>query len=226
MSNKQRILRNPLLTNSTKWLDNVPKKHHSDLIQNGFYNRNELDNNPYAQSLIKVDANSSTTVLPVGNAIRLTATRTNGTNKSEKSLVTLLPSLNLTKTEPSRLISNNKSYIESIQENAKTSQAYRPMQMDKLELPLKFKVKFIENMSDEIDTLYKDRIKSLLLKAKRENDLGDGIELIEMEGITRWEDGILKINKSLIGVTNNTFVSFASNPELARLIIAYSDYKS
>ena len=98
--------------------------------------------------------------------------------------------------------------------------------MDKLELPLKFKVKFIENMSDEIDTLYKDRIKSLLLKAKRENDLGDGIELIEMEGITRWEDGILKINKSLIGVTNNTFVSFASNPELARLIIAYSDYKS
>lgn len=227
LSSKQRILINPLLTNPTKWLDNVPKKHHNKFIQDGFYNRNELNYNPYMKSLVKVDANSSTTVLPVGNAIRLTADVADGTISNKKSQVTLHPRLNFNRdrSEPSRLISNNRAYIQSIQDNMKIAQSYRPMQMDKLQLPLKFKVDFVENMSDEIETLYKDKIKSLLGNV-RIDELGDGVHLIEMEGVSRWEDGVLKINKSLIGLDDDTFVTFKNHPQLSQLIIAYCDYKS
>lgn len=222
MSSKQRILRNPLLANTSKWLDDVPKKHHCKLIQDRAYNRKELNYNPYVQSLTKMDANSGTTVLPVGNSIRLTASVTT----DRKTKVTLHPRLyNDKTTEPSRLISNCRSYMESLQGNLKIAQSYRPMQMDKLQLPLKFKVDFVENISDEIENLYKEKIQSLLHNVKTD-ELGDGIQLIEMDGIQKWEDGVLKVNKNLIGLNNDTFISFQSNPELSQLIIAYCDFKS
>ncbi|KAI5953842.1 hypothetical protein CANMA_004680 [Candida margitis] len=233
LSGNQRILRNPLLTNPTKWLNDVPKKHHSNLMQNGFYNRSELSSNPYVQSLTKVDANSSTAVLPVGNAIRLTAVvNAASATTNKRSDITLHPILHLiddTSNEPGRLISNNKAYIHSIQDSTKLAQTYRPMRMDKSELPSKYKVDFVDNISDEIETLYRDKIETLLRNIRQTQQGsrdGGGIELTDMEGASRWENGRLEVNKSLIGVTDDTFVSFRDHPELSRLIIAYCDYKS
>ncbi|KAI5957453.1 hypothetical protein KGF57_003147 [Candida theae] len=219
----KRILRNPLLTNASKWLNDVPKKHHSKFLQSGVYNRNALDCNPYVQSLIKVDANSGATVLPVGNAIRLTAAVDD--TASKKSQVTLHPSLHL-ENKPSRLISNSKAYMELVQGNSRLAHAHRPMQLDKSFLPSKFKVDFVENMGDVIERSYRERIESLLSSIQKDEMGTDGIHLIEMDGVSRWEDGRLKVNKGLVGLTDDTFISFRNNPELARIIVAFCDYKS
>ncbi|KAI5951986.1 hypothetical protein KGF54_005061 [Candida jiufengensis] len=214
MSRQQLIFKNPLLTNPNKWLKDVPKKHCSDLLQNQYYNREELETNSYVQSLIKTDANSINTVLPMGNAIRLSEIK----DEKIKNVIKLKP--NITEiNEPTRLISNNKKYIQSILQSKKIVSKYRPFHPDKQFS--KVQIEFVENIVEKIDQLYRDEIEKYMGDIKKGE--GDGIKLTE--GETKWDGETLNVNKSAFNMKEDLFITFKENPILSQLIIRYIDYK-
>ncbi|KAI5960624.1 uncharacterized protein KGF55_004517 [Candida pseudojiufengensis] len=215
MTLSKTILKNPLLTNPNKWLKNVPKKHSSNLLQNHCYNRDDLDTNPFVQSLIKTDSNSIDTVLPEGNGIRLSVT----TGEDDKHEEKFNPHL-FTCNGPSRLISNNEKYIQSLNTTPKLANAYRPFQAERINLS-KGKNISIENLHQDIDKLYKDTIEKHLKTYT--NGEGEGIQL--SGNATRWNSSRLNVDKSLFNYEEDVFISFKENPILTQLIVKYMDYK-
>ena len=112
-----RAYNHPILVNPTRWLRG-PKKHAAALYQNGYYP--SLDNNPFALALARLDANSPSSTLPIGNGIPLTVTQQDNHH-------VLTPTLNDT-AEPSRLIVNSARYIKLIVDRPKAIQKLVPLQ--------------------------------------------------------------------------------------------------
>ena len=115
LSTKMRAYNHPILVNPTRWLRG-PKKHAAALYQNGYYP--SLDNNPFALALARLDANSPSSTLPIGNGIPLTVTQQDNHH-------VLTPTLNDT-AEPSRLIVNSARYIKLIVDRPKAIQKLVP----------------------------------------------------------------------------------------------------
>lgn len=208
-STKMRAYNHPILVNPTRWLRG-PKKHAAALYQNGYYP--SLDNNPFALALARLDANSPSSTLPIGNGIPLTVTQQDNHH-------VLTPTLNDT-AEPSRLIVNSARYIKLIVDRPKAIQKLVPLQFIQQCKSSKAKVSMNRDMVDVIDKMYRQRIEELLEDVGNESG-ESGIILKPMDVPVRIEGSTTYVNN--IFTTHPKFINY-THRELSQLILAYTDF--
>lgn len=204
-----RAYNHPILVNPTRWLRG-PKKHAAALYQNGYYP--SLDNNPFALALARLDVNSPSSTLPIGNGIPLTVTQQDNHH-------VLTPTLNDT-AEPSRLIVNSARYIKLIVDRPKAIQKLVPLQFIQQCKSSKAKVSMNRDMVDVIDKMYRQRIEELLEDVGNESG-ESGIILKPMDVPVRIEGSTTYVNN--IFTTHPKFINY-THRELSQLILAYTDF--
>ncbi|CAX43286.1 conserved hypothetical protein [Candida dubliniensis CD36] len=203
-----KVYKHPILVNPTRWLRG-PKKHAKPLYQSGYYP--SLKSNPFAAALSRLDANSPSSTLPIGNGIPLTVS-----HRADNTYV-LTPNIHETPTQPSRLLINSARYIKLIVDRPKAIQKLVPLQFIQQCKSSKARVTIDKDIVEQIDTLYRQKIESLLPDS---SECGDyGIILKPMDVPVRIDGGTTYVNS-----TFNTFINYNTHRDLAQLILAYTDF--
>ncbi|CAK9440400.1 uncharacterized protein LODBEIA_P45000 [Lodderomyces beijingensis] len=241
-----RVLRSPILTNPTKWLYDVPRKHSHELSEERdiFYNRQHLHSNPFAQALIRTRPDSGWSVVPEGISIPLAASKAHAEAKQEQKkkkkkqqICTLSPVLQDDKVDSTRSplfrgIINNKRVIEDVKEKNKFIARFRSFLVWKMGISQDARPELAPDMAGLIETHYRSKIQEMLelvgdeLEPRLSTRQRDGILCTSVGGLSQWRDDHLEVNKSAFGLENDKFVEFEKHPELAKLLVAYAGYHS
>lgn len=216
----------PALKNPIKFLKNVTTRHSTGLYLRGYYDGEKLQTNPFAEQLRLTRNDLSRSNFPIGNMIQVVV-------HSDDHGHWLIPVLEkpLGGQNPAKYVINWRTYIDF------------HMRKRFFPLPQKYlarspsmisKVKVSPNFTEEVELLYKNRIKELLVGCENSEvnkDNQDGFFLEPNSSVSsdrgtclKWESQTPIIETDL--VERRMFFPYKDHAELAYFSVLLCNYKS